>query len=292
MRADSAAARTAVRARARLDLLSDGVTGQQRMLPGYLVVGTKRGGSTSLAGWIAAHPEVGPCRAGKGTHYFDTHHDRGWSWYRAQFPRVSRGFRLTGESSPYYMFHPAAAERIVRELPGVRVLACLRDPVERAWSHHAYETAHGRETETFERALALEEGRLAGQEERLRADPAAPAPHWRYHAYLRRGHYAEQLEPFYRALGPERVLVVQSEELFADPAGEMERVHAFLGLSPHADPSRTALNAGDGAARGGMDAATRRRLEEYFAPHTAALERLTGREFRWGAAAGTASAGS
>lgn len=292
MRAHAGAARAAVRVRARLDLLADALTGQQRLLPGYLVVGTKRGGSTSLADWIAGHPEVGPCRTGKGTHYFDIHHDRGWSWYRAQFPRVSQGFRLTGESSPYYMFHPRAAEWIVRELPDVRIVACLRDPVERAWSHHAYETAHGRETETFERALELEPERLAGEEELLRADPAASAPHWRYHAYLRRGHYAEQLEPFYRALGSDRVLVVQSEELFADPSGQMERVHAFLGLSPYADPSRAALNAGSGAAHRSMDAGTRRRLEEYFAPRTAALERLTDRSFRWGAAAGTATAGS
>ena len=250
-----------------------------RMTPGYLVVGTKRGGSTSLADWIAAHPQVGPCATGKGTHYFDVNHGRGRGWFDAQFPRVDAGFRITGESSPYYMFHPRSPRWIADELPDAKIVVCLRDPVERAWSHHAYEVSRGHETEAFDRALDLEPERLQGEAERLAADPTYAADHWRYHAYLRRGHYAEQVATFHALMGPERVLVVQSEALFADPDGEMARVHAFLGLDPHRTASPTALNAG--AAKQAMPQTVRARLEAYYAPLNEALYALPGVSFRW-----------
>ena len=70
---------------------------------------------------------------------------------------------MTFESSPYYLFHPLSAERIARDLPGVKVLVLVRDPVERAYSAHAHELARGYETEQFERALELEEERLRGE---------------------------------------------------------------------------------------------------------------------------------
>ena len=69
---------------------------------------------------------------------------------------------ITGESSPYYLFHPLAAERIARDLPDVRLVVLLRDPVERAYSAYTHERARGFETETFARALELEPERLAG----------------------------------------------------------------------------------------------------------------------------------
>src|SRR5205823_12464311 len=101
-------------------------------------------------------------------HFFDVSCRRGLSWYRCQFPRLPSARRATRgadvtpvsfESSPYYMFHPAAPERIARDLPEVRLLVLRRDPVERANSGHAHEVAHGFETESFEAALELEPAR-------------------------------------------------------------------------------------------------------------------------------------
>src|SRR5260370_684246 len=78
---------------------------------------------------------------------------------------------VASEASPYYMFHPLAPERIHRDLPGVRVLAMLRDPAARAYSAYFLRVGRGYETEPFERALELEASRLAGEAERLVADP-------------------------------------------------------------------------------------------------------------------------
>ncbi|WP_343987462.1 sulfotransferase domain-containing protein [Terrabacter terrae] len=251
----------------------------ERLLPGYLVVGTKRGGSTSLAEWITLHPQVGKVRSGKGTHYFDVNFGRGFRWYTAQFPKVDEGFSLVGESSPYYMFHPLSPQRIRAALPDVKIVMCLRDPIARAWSHHAYEVARGHEDESFERALDLEESRLVGEEARIVADPQYQADHWRYHAYLRRGHYAEQVHTFHQLFGPDQVLVVQSEALFADPQGQMDRVFSFLGLAPHRCEQLLARNANK--PYGEMTRETFTRLVDHFTPLNHQLYAMPGIDFAW-----------
>lgn len=249
------------------------------MEPGYLVVGTKRGGSTSLADWITQHPEVAPCLSPKGTHYFDVNWVRGEDWFRSAYPKPTPGKRITGEASPYYMFHPEAPARIARTLPDVRLVACLRDPVARAWSHHAYEVAKGREDLSFEDALDAEPARLEGEEERLRADPAYHSPHWRYHAYLRRGHYADQILELQRQVGADRVLVVQFERLFADPGAELPRVWDFLGLSPFVPPDVRPQNANP--PYGSMPEHLVRRLTEYYRPHNERLASIPGVDVSW-----------
>ncbi|MGL4745745.1 MAG: sulfotransferase [Dermatophilaceae bacterium] len=250
-----------------------------RMTPGYLVVGTKRGGSTSLADWIARHPEVAPCLSPKGTHYFDVNWHRGEAWFRSAFPKPAPGTKITGEASPYYMFHPLAPERIAATLPEVKLIACLRDPVARAWSHHAYEVTRGHEDLGFEEALDAEAGRLRGEEERLRSDPGYDSSHWRFHAYQRRGHYAEQIRALHRAVGAERVLVVQSERLFADPQTELAAVWQFLGLAPFVPEDVRPQNAN--APYGSMPEHLVARLQEYYQPHNDQLAAILGAEVRW-----------
>lgn len=250
-----------------------------RMVPGYLVVGTKRGGSTSLADWITQHPEVAPCLSAKGTHYFDVNWTKGEAWFRSAYPKPSPGKKITGEASPYYMFHPEAPARIARTLPDVRLVACLRDPVARAWSHHAYEVAKGRETLGFEEALDAEPERLEGEAERLRSEPGYHSPHWRYHAYQRRGHYAEQILELQHHVGADRVLVVQSERLFADPAVELAKVWDFLGLAPFVPDDLQPQNAN--RPYGSMPPHLITRLQRYYRPHNALLSTMDGVDVSW-----------
>src|SRR6266540_2331415 len=136
-------------------------TSGARMLPGFLVIGTKRGGSTSLYEYLIRHPDVAGCLLTKGSHYFDVNFGRGWSWFRAAFPLAGGRRTIAGEASPYYMFHPLAPQRIAAALPEVRLIAVLRDPVERAWSHYRYERHRGYEDLPFE-LLGAPASRLSG----------------------------------------------------------------------------------------------------------------------------------
>jgi Sulfotransferase domain len=252
---------------------------RERVPIGYLIVGTKRGGSTSLAEWVTRHPSVAPCKTGKGTHYFDTNHQRGQWWFYSRFQPGSDRWKITGESSPYYMYHPAAPRRIAATLPDVKLIVVLRDPVERAWSQYKYEVARGYETETFATALDLEASRLEGERERLLSDPSYEGFAFRHHGYLERGHYADQLQLMYGLFPREQILVLQSEQMFADPDGTLDQVWAFLGLEPFVVQRPEARNAGRSHER--VDPTNEARLVEYYRPFNERLYEQPGIDFRW-----------
>ncbi|WP_434811380.1 sulfotransferase family protein [Microbacterium sp. bgisy189] len=261
-------------------------TSRLRMRPDFLIVGGQRCGTTSLFKTLAQHPEVARPFAFKGVHYFDMHHDRSFGWYRGHFPiritsqlkRLGRRGPITGESSPFYGFHPLAPQRIAAELPGVRLLMLLRDPVERAYSAHSHERARGFETETFERALELEEERTHGEREKMLADPTYVSFHLQHHAYLARGRYIEQIEALEAAVGPGRLHVVDSQEFFTRPEETFAGVLDFLGLPPHDGITFERHNARD---RNPMKSDMQQRLLAKFDETDARLARWWGRPLSW-----------
>ncbi len=262
-------------------------TAAVRMLPAFLVVGAQRSGTTSLHRALIGHPAVVPPLFHKGVHYFDVAYGRGPAWYRGHFPvqalaqrrtAGTPGAPVTFESSGYYMHHPLAAERIAADLPGVRLVAMLRDPVERAYSAHRHELARGFETEPFERALELEPERLAGEVERLRRDPHAVSHAHRHHSYVDRGQYAGQVRRLVELVGRERVHVMYSEDFFARPEPEFERLLDFLGL-PQWRPE--VFERHNARSRAPMQEATRTRLAAHVAPHDDELAALLGEEPGW-----------
>lgn len=265
------------------------LTAGSRVLPSFLIVGAQRCGTTSLYRALAQHPLILKPVLRKGVHYFDVAYDRGLSWYRAHFPLRASHARLARrygcrpqafESSPYYLFHPLAGARIACDLPGVKLIALVRDPVERAFSAHAHELARGFETETsFARAVELEEGRLAGAADDLRAAPHATSHAHRHHAYLARGRYAEQLARLEPLVGRDRILVVDSGRFFTDPEVVYDRVLEFLGLPHIGDPVFERHNARP--RPGTMPKALRGELARTFERSDALLVPWLGAEPSW-----------
>ncbi len=215
---------------------------------------------------------------------------RGWSWFRAAFPLAGGRRAIAGEASPYYMFHPLAPQRIAAALPDVRLIAVLRDPVERAWSHYQYERRRGYEDLPFEEALRREPERLAGEAERMVAEPGYTSFAHRHLSYLARGRYAEQLERIHALIPSSRVLVLQSEALFGDTDAELERVWRFLGLEPFRIGRAPIFKAGGHGEA--MPAPTRAWLERRFAVPNQELYRLPGIGFRWSGPAPATPAGA
>jgi hypothetical protein len=274
----------------RVHRVSRGVgrlTAGQRMLPSFLIVGAQRSGTTSMYRALSQHPAVLKAVLHKGVHYFDVNYGEDLDWYRSHFPlrasaaRVRRRTGVTGqtfESSPYYMTHPLAPERIERDLPGVKLLVLVRDPVERAYSAHAHELARGFETEPFERALELEAERLAGETDRLIADPTAVSHHHQHNAYVTRGQYVDYLEPLAERFGRDRLHVVDSHDFFARPEPTYDAVLDFLGLPRGAHPQFDQHNA---RPRSSMREDVRARLDEHFAPYDARLGDWLGTPPSW-----------
>lgn len=279
----------AVRQSARSALVMGSLpTSWARMLPSFLIVGAQRCGTTSMGRTLCEHPAVSCAMLDQEVHYFDNAYHRGLAWYRSHFPLSAvarRTARAAGvapvafESSPYYMFHPLAPERIARDLPGVKLLIMLRDPVERAYSSHAHEVALGHETEPFERALELEAARLNGQEERIAADPGYYSYSHQHHAYRARGQYVEQAERLERVFGRDRILVIDSGHFFADPEPAYDRVLRFLGLPNRGYPAFKRRNAQPRSSP--MPDSVRAALDEHFRPYDERLAAWLGWEPSW-----------
>lgn len=263
------------------------LTSGARMTPSFLVVGGQRCGTTSLWRALVQHPGlIGPARH-KGVHFFDVHYDDGMSWYRGHFPLQRQARRIaretgtapiTGEATPYYMFHPLAPERIARDLPDARLLVLIRDPVERAYSAYTHEARRGHEAESFERALELEPARLSGEVERMRADPRYYSHVHRHNAYLARGRYIDQILAMEALVGRDRIHVVDSHQFFEEPAAVFPDVLDFLGLPPLPDAEFTQENA---RPRAPMAEPLRAELMGHFDSYDERLATWWGRTPRW-----------
>ena len=270
-------------------------TSKARLLPSFLIIGAQPTGAMSLFNALRRHPEVGgpsPAKEdvewSRELHYFDDNYWRGLTWYRSHFPlsvnrRLAhrRGRRLVvGETTPSYILHPAAPARAAATLPDVKLIALLRDPVERAVAQYDNMKRQGLEDLTFEEAVAAEEKRLAGEEERLEADERHGSGRYRNYGYFTRSLYADQLERWLSYFPREQLLVLRSEDFVERPDGVFAEAVAFLGLHPWRPQS---YGAAYRLVSTPVDPAFRARLEERFAEPNARLARLVGRDFAWGA---------
>lgn len=175
-------------------------------LPTFLYVGTSKAGSTWLFNALAFHPDVF-LASSKGLYYFDQHYARGRSWYLAQFADAA-GKPAVGEISHSYLSSPAAPERIAAVNPGMRLLVCLREPVDRAFSDYLDLVKNGQFTGSF--AAAID----------------------RFPRLLDRGRYATHLERYFARFPAQQLLVRLFDDLRADPQAYADDVFGFLGVRP------------------------------------------------------------
>jgi Sulfotransferase domain len=241
-------------------------------LVNFLIVGTQRGGTTSLASYLAAHTEI--CIADcKEVHFFDSAEEyRGWSSsearaaYHAAFPNYT-GERLVGEASPTYMYLPCVSPRIREYNPNMKLIFLLRDPGKRAISQYWHERETGRERLPMRLAFLLETWRLHRDR-----DDWSDRSSLRRHSYVDRGHYDEQIQRMLVDFPREQMLFLQSEQLFDDHVGSLEAVYEFLGVErPETLPDAARQNSASGSRSErtyGVERATRACLESTRALET------------------------
>lgn len=188
-------------------------------LPNFFIIGAMRSGTTSLARYVGAHPEVFMAPE-KEVHFFDRHHDRGLDWYRSRFAGYE-GQQAVGEATQTYLFLPDVPARIAAVVPDAKLIAILRNPVDRAYSH--YWMNRGLRTESREAADAL-----TADPARTGGGPSFP--------YLDRGRYLPQLQRVCENFPREALRVLLFEDLLARPAETFGAVCAFLGVDPGVRP--------------------------------------------------------
>lgn len=176
------------------------------MKPDFLFVGPDKTGSTWMYEILRRHPECYVPEV-KDIYFFDRHYDRGMEWYLSFFADAPASARAVGELCHDYLFSEAAPRRIARDLPGVKILTCLRDPAERSFSHYLYMIRSGRTQLPFRRALD------------------------RYPELLENSRYHRHLSRYYDRMPAERIHVLWFRRLKEDARAFARDLFRCLGLT-------------------------------------------------------------
>lgn len=193
-------------------------------LPNFLFLGPDKSGSTWLQNVLSSHPEVHLTPA-KDTYFFDREFGRGLHWYERHFRGATTDHRVVGEICHDYLFSDVAADRIAELLPNARLMVCLREPTERAFSSYLNLTRHGLYSGSFEDAL-----------------DAVPE-------LVNNGRYGVHLQRYLDRFDRDQVLVSHFDDLKGDQQRFLDDVTTFLGVSrlalteEMAKPSRGAAEA-------------------------------------------------
>jgi hypothetical protein len=245
-------------------------TAHLRQPPAFMIIGTQKGGTTSLHHYLNEHRGV-TMAFKKEVHFFDYFFFKGTNWYLAQFPLRSESAQ-TGEASPSYLSHPDVPRRVHATFPDVKFIALLRNPVDRAYSHHQMQYRRGNDPLSFEDAIAQEPERLRG------SNPDMVRGNWRRYSYVSRGIYVEQLARWLELFPREQFLFIKSEEFFREPGRLFDQVLRFLELPACPLPRFRSHNSQTYAP---MRPETRSRLARYYEPYNRQLYDLLGRNFGW-----------
>ena len=260
------------------------LTWRGRDYPDFIIIGSQKSGTTSLFHYLAALPGFKPSKK-KEIKYFDggLHSNmdsfhKGEQWYKSYFP-LFKNFRkrnLSYEASTSYIFKPHAAERILQTIPDVKLIALLRNPTERAISHYFHNVSKGREPLSIEQAL---------QEEETRINQAVNAEDYRdknyqNFSYKKRGLYIEHIENYLKYFPRERLLIINSEDLFIKKNETLNRICHFLDVKT--DIGKKEIGARNvSKTRTKIDPKVYSTLDEYFETYNKALFELIGEDFGW-----------
>ncbi len=254
--------------------------------PNFIIIGAQKCGTTSLYNYLTRHPQILPATR-KEVHFFDLRFDKKRiNWYYNQFPQTETPNQtITGEASPYYIFHPLVPQRISQYIPDIKLIVLLRNPVDRAASHYYHNCRFGKSREplSFEEAIQQESSRIEPEIDKIMADENYKSLAHQYYSYLSRGIYIEQLSRWMQFFPRKSFLILNSEEFWKNPKRNMKQVWNFLGV-----PSKSLKNYQKYNSTGSIrqknddiNPATRMMLTEYFQPYNQRLEEYLGMKFNW-----------
>lgn len=235
--------------------------------PCFLIIGGQKCGTNSLYKYLVQHPLIAPSLQHE-IHYFDLNFDKNLKWYQSQFSELEPGM-ITGESSPYYLFHPLVPQRVFEEYPQMKLIVLLRNPAKRAISHYYHEVRLGTEYLSLKEALAIEETRLQGEANKIIQTGTYYSFNHQHYTYLARGKYIEQLQNWMSIFPKEQFIILKSEDLFSTPQETMNEVFQFLELPTYVSEKYIQYNPGNYSQ---PSEEVYQELVEYFQPYNQKLD--------------------
>lgn len=253
------------------------LTGPLRAMPGFVIAGAPKCGTSSLYDSITAHPAVRRGVRKEPTNFI--HYPGSRLRAAMNYPIRIPGARFqVGDGSVEYFTHPEGPDNVRDVLPDARLIFIFRDPVARAWSDYQMYRRAGTDGEDFattiDRAIRwLQDADLEPLIDAAARRAIHPA------RYVLCGMYARALARWFERFPREQCLVLFTEEFAADPAGTMQKVYAHLGLTPF--DAATRGRARHGGYREEMPSRIAAALRAFYEPHDDRLREMLGRELPW-----------
>lgn len=176
--------------------------------PTFLYIGADKSGSSWLHYVLEQHPHCFVPRC-KDVYYFDDHYDRGPSWYAKFFPKSPNKYKAIGELSHSYLFSAQASARIANDFPDIKILAALRNPVDRCFSHYLYLKSGGLVSGSFREAIESRPGIIKGSL------------------------YANCVENYLNTFPRPQLMFYLFDQLQSDPKSLALKIYEHLGIPEH-----------------------------------------------------------
>ncbi len=192
-------------------------------MPNFIILGTPKAGTTAIYNYLKQHPQI-YMPPFKEPHFFSFEGEQKPHWsiktledYQALFQDATSE-QIIGEASTWYLYSQTAAGRIRHHIPDVKLIAILRNPIERAYSSWAFRVQCGWESITdFKQALQAEPQRICENYE------------WDFH-YLKTGFYYHQIKRYFDAFPQEQIKIIIYEDFQVDPIKVLESIYKFVGV--------------------------------------------------------------
>ena len=177
-------------------------------------IGPQKSATTWIYRCLKEHPQIA-CPSTDTIHYFDIFYAKGRSWYAAFFHDALPEQKLF-DPTPSYIRSPWAPRRIAEENPRARIVICLRNPIERAFSHYWHSKKKKELVYDFSRVFTNYD---------------------LFASWMEPGFYAEHIERYLAVFSREQILCQRFEDLVKDPRGFLESLLVFIGVEADFLPS-------------------------------------------------------
>ncbi|MGF1492954.1 MAG: tetratricopeptide repeat protein [Microcoleaceae cyanobacterium] len=237
--------------------------------PDFLIIGTQKGGTTSLYYYLCHHPQILPALT-KEIEFWSRGAYQGIDWYLSHFlPTPIDQNIVTGEATPSNLDHRGAAESIFEFYPDIKIIVILRNPIDRAISHYHHWFRNSWESRSLEDAVQQQIKKLQSYPDRV----------WdQANGYIARSTYIHFLRKWMSIFPREQFLILKSEDFYNAPQKVLGETFRFLNLSQYIISEYRCYNSG---TYSDTESSVVETLNSYFHPYNQELEDFLEMRFTW-----------
>ena len=254
------------------------ITGPNRVLPDFLIIGAKRCGTTSLFTNLPEHPSITSSHHDNMGFFNDNFH-LGVNWYRSFFTTKSHkrkiekkiGECLSFDTTTTYMENRTTAENVKKIKSDMKIIVMLRNPIDRAYSQFNRTKKDNVEVGKFEDIIKEEINELVNEKNSFKIARNKSN-------YIKKGIYYEQLKPWFELFPRENIGIFPTEEFKIDSKKIYNEIFDFLNLPLFTIKNNRIMEKGDYSP---MKKELRDYLSDFYKEHNEKLFKLIGKEFEW-----------